>query len=265
MTAENTGDRLDQAPENHLPQRGKVWMDSSSCNRINLAPQLKLRAMRWALGALFNVALGVAGIASTSSAAPCSPAEAGLLDKAQRAYQALSSFQSAFTQEDRVPGAAPLTASGTLAYRKPGRMRWEYAPPNEQLLVTDGKTVWLYDPLLESVTEQKLTDVTEGTPLKFLLGAGNLTSDFECRSITQRPATQDGLTYLELVPRTPIPAMAFMQLGVKADAARIEAFRMLDTQGGERWVRLTNFKMGVSFPDNRFTFEVKPGMDVIKK
>jgi outer membrane lipoprotein carrier protein len=203
--------------------------------------------------------------AATAHGAPCSAVEQSLLAKAQQAYQALSSFQSAFSQEDRTAGAAPLTASGTLAYRKPGRMRWEYAPPNEQLLVTDGKTVWLYDPLLESVTEQPLQDVTEGTPLKFLLGAGSLTADFTCRAITQPPAASAELTFLELVPRTPIPALAFMQLGVRADSARIEAFRMVDTQGGERWVRLTGLKAGVTLPDDRFVFKVKPGMDVIKK
>ncbi len=164
-----------------------------------------------------------------------------------------------------MPGAAPLTAGGTLSYRKPGRMRWEYAPPNEQLLVTDGKTVWLYDPLLESVTEQALRDVTEGTPLKFLLGAGSLTADFTCRALTRPPQANDGLTYLELVPHKAIPALAFLQLGVRADSARIEAFRMLDTQGGERWVRLSQLKTDLSLPADRFTFKIKPGMDVIRK
>ena len=195
----------------------------------------------------------------------CSAQEQALLARAQQVYQGMASFQGSFSQEDRLPGAASLTASGTIAYRKPGRMRWEYAPPNEQLLVTDGKTVWLYDPLLESVTEQALRDVTEGTPLKFLLGAGSLTRDFTCRAVTRPPQAGEGLTYLELVPHTAIPTLAFLQLGVRADSARIEAFRMLDTQGGERWVRLRNLKTDVSLPAEQFTFKVKPGMDVIKK
>jgi len=240
-------------------------MRRPSCSGIACARQLKPAggARRGPVCGLAFLALLVG--AAAAQGAPCSPAERSLLVKAQQAYEALTSFQAAFTQEDRIPGAAPLTASGTLAYRKPGRMRWEYAPPNQQLLVTDGKTVWLYDPLLDSVTEEALTDVTEGTPLRFLLGAGNLTADFTCRAATLKPDSRDGLTYLELVPRTPIPTLAFLQLGVRADDARIEAFRMLDTQGGERWVRLTGFKAGVPLAEERFAFKITPGMDVIKK
>jgi len=209
--------------------------------------------------------LGALPTARPQREAPCSAQEQALLARAQQVYLGLASFQGSFSQEDRVPGAAPLTAAGTIAYRKPGRMRWQYAPPNEQLLVTDGTTVWLYDPLLESVTEQALQDVTEGTPLKFLLGAGSLTADFACRALTRPPPAGDGLTYLELVPHTAIPALAFLQLGVRAGSARIEAFRMLDTQGGERWVRLSNLKTGLFLPADQFTFKIKPGMDVIKK
>ncbi|MFI5400611.1 MAG: outer membrane lipoprotein chaperone LolA [SAR324 cluster bacterium] len=240
-------------------------MRRPSSSGIARARQMKPagRALRGPACCLAVLAL-LAG-AAAAHGEPCSPQERSLLLKAQQTYQALTSFQAVFTQEDRSPGAAPLTASGTLAYRKPGRMRWEYAPPNQQLLVTDGKTVWLYDPLLESVTEQALTDVTQGTPLRFLLGAGSLTADFTCRAITQKTDSRDGLTYLELVPRNPIPTLAFLQLGVRADDARIEAFRMLDTQGGERWVRLTGFKAGVTLPEERFVFKVAPGMDVIKK
>ena len=220
---------------------------------------------RLALPALAAVALLAALWGSPAQAAPCSGAETALLARAQQVYQGLASFQGAFAQEDRVPGAAVLTASGTISYRRPGRMRWEYAAPNEQLLVTDGKTVWLYDPLLESVTEQALEEVTEGTPLKFLLGAGNLSGDFACRALTQPPPGQDGLTYLELVPHAAIPTLSFLQLGVRPDSARIEAFRMLDTQGGERWVRLSGVKTGVTLPADHFTFKIKPGMDVIRK
>ena len=256
--------------------REKTSLLSPSCSGIVPAPQtglgveLAVRARLAGVSRLlwFTAMLAVALLlAPTTRAAdaPCSAAEQELLARAQQTYLALTSFQSGFTQEDRTPGAAPLTATGTLAYRKPGKMRWEYAPPNQQVLVTDGKTVWLYDPLLESVTEQPLTEVTEGTPLRFLLGAGSLTEDFTCRSVTKAPGVKDGLTYLELVPRTPIPTLAFLQLGVQATSARIDAFRMVDTQGGERWVRLTNLKPGVSLPDSRFVFEVKPGMDVIKK
>jgi len=86
--------------------------------------------------------------------------DTALLAKAQSAYQALAGFQGEFKQEDTETSGRVLTASGKIAYRKPGQMRWEYAAPNEQLLVTDGSTVWLYDPLLENVTVQPSPEMT---------------------------------------------------------------------------------------------------------
>jgi outer membrane lipoprotein carrier protein len=196
--------------------------------------------------------------------AAAQPCDRALLARAQAVYQALTGFQGEFQQEDREGDGRVLTAGGKIAYRKPGQMRWEYAPPNEQLLVTDGATVWLYDPLLENVTVQPLADLTEGTPLKFLLGAGSLTADFDCRAVSLAPPA-DGLATLELVPKTPIPPLAFIQLGVRPATARLESFRMVDTQGNRRTVRLLNLKSTATFPPEHFTFKIPPDMEVITK
>lgn len=190
--------------------------------------------------------------------------DTALLARTQAVYQGLTGFAGEFKQEDRERDGRVLTAGGKIAYRKPGQMRWEYAPPNEQLLVTDGTTVWLFDPLLENVTVEPLEGLTEGTPLKFLLGAGSLTADFTCRAVTLAPP-QDGLAYLELVAKAPIPTLAFIQLGVRPATARLESFRMVDTQGNQRTVRLLNLKPNVTFPPEHFTFTIPPGMEVITK
>ena len=36
-------------------------------------------------------------------------------------------------------------ASGRLEIARPGKFRWEYSKPYEQLIVGDGKTLWVYD------------------------------------------------------------------------------------------------------------------------
>ncbi len=198
---------------------------------------------------------------SPARAAPCEP---GLVEKVQRAYQAMRSFSGRFDQEDRRSDGAVERARGSIAYRKPGRMRWAYEPPHEQLLVTDGKTVWLFDPLLDNVTVQPLGDLTDGTPLAFLLGVGNLTQDFLCRPLTGKPPA-DGLAYLELLPRRPIPGLAYIQLGVHPATAAIGALRMVDSEGNVRQVRLRDLRTGVSFPPGHFTFRVTEDMEVITK
>lgn len=190
------------------------------------------------------------------------PCDTALLQRVQQAYQEITSFKGRFHQEDRRTDGEVVTAQGAIAYLRPGRMRWEYDPPNEQLLVTDGKTVWLFDPLLDNVTVESLQAIARGTPLSFLLGVGNLLEDFTCRPLSRTPP-QDGLTYLELTPRKKIPTLEFIQLGVDGKTAQLSTLIMVDTSGNARLVRLQELKLGVSFRPEAFTFKITPDMEVI--
>ena len=222
-------------------------------------------ASGWRLGLL---TLALAGIALARidgvQAAPAQGCESGVLRRVQQDYATLQGFRAGFTQQDRAPDGRLREARGEVEYRRPGKMRWTYLPPQEQLLVTDGVTVWLYDPLLENVTVQPLKDLTQGTPLSFLLGAGNLESDFTCRPFT-RPPPEDGLVYAELVPKTPIPGLTYIQLGAEASGGRIASLLMVDSQGNERQVRFQELRPDGSIPLERFTFVITPGMEVIRK
>ena len=127
----------------------------------------------------------------------------------------MQSFQGNFQQTTIVESEArQSSASGIIAYQRPGKMRWEYQEPDPQLIVTDGDTLWLYDPLLENVTIQELAAVTDGTALAFLLGAGELTEDFTQRRMQKSSLDPDkSWEVLELVPNREQSAIEFLQLG----------------------------------------------------
>src|SRR6058998_1433136 len=44
-----------------------------------------------------------------------------------------------------------IPAQGTVYLKKGGKLRWEYAEPTPQQIVSDGKTVWIYTPALAQV------------------------------------------------------------------------------------------------------------------
>ena len=222
----------------------------------------RLRGQVWAGLLIVAFALHWAHLGAARAAED--PCKGGLIDRVQANYQAIQSFQGRFEQEDRQSDGRIARAAGRIAYLRPGRMRWEYEPPNEQLLVTDGETVWLYDPILDNVTVQPLAELTQGTPLAFLLGAGNLKEDFSCRPYTRTPP-DDGLTYLELVPRQPIPALDYIQLGMPPGNDHIASLRMVDSQGNVRTMRFLNLRTNVPLAPERFTFLVTPDMEVITK
>ena len=143
-------------------------------------------------------------------------------------------------------------------------MRWLYEAPEEQLLVTNGQTMWLYDPLLENVTVQKLEKITEGTALSFLLGLGNLQADFIHREISKNLLIgKDGLI-VELEPKNSTANLAFIQLNVNPETYNLQTIAMMDQQDNYRTIQLINMKYNLEIEDNFFEFTVTNDMEVIE-
>jgi outer membrane lipoprotein carrier protein len=195
------------------------------------------------------------------------PVLAVTLQDVQERYLAIRSFAGTFTQQTAsLNSEIPVRqAQGTIAYERPGKMRWEYGAPEEQLLVTDGETLWLFDPLLENVTIQALAAVTDGTALAFLLGVGELTEDFTQRRVTQSLLSEEeGWEVLELVPNLPVANVEFVQLGVAPDTGDLQALLVMDRAGSYRTIVFRDLSYDVTLDASQFTFEITPRMEVIR-
>ena len=191
-------------------------------------------------------------------------ADALLLQRIQTRYQQTGSFTARFVQVDQRAEAEERRAQGSVRYKRPGRMRWHYESPDEQLLVTDGETLWLYDPLLENVTIQRIERVAPGTMLAFLLGVGDLESDFRPRPQTQTLLNPPQGLVLELEPRREMVNLDFLQLEVHPQTSTLQAIVLVDGAGNIRTIRLENMKRGVELADAEFVFEVTPDLEVIR-
>ena len=188
------------------------------------------------------------------------------LEQVQERYLEMQSFQGNFQQTTIIESEARrASASGMIAYQRPGKMRWEYQEPDPQLLVTDGNTLWLYDHLLENVTIQELAVVTDGTVLAFLLGAGELTDDFTQRRMQKSLLDSDkSWKVLELVPNREKSAIEFLQLGVDSESGNLEALLFKDNSGSVRIIEFEALSYNVGFSEGFFSFEIPPGMEVIR-
>ena len=192
--------------------------------------------------------------------------EKDLLRLIHKQYQSIRSFSGRFIQTsyraDTETG--PKKAEGLVSYKRPGKMRWLYEAPEEQLLVTNGQTMWLYDPLLENVTVQKLQKITEGTALSFLLGLGNLQADFIHRGISKNLLSgQEGLI-VELEPRKSTANLAFIQLNVHPETYNLQTIALMDQQDNYRTIQLINMKYNLEIEENFFEFTVTKDMEVIE-
>jgi outer membrane lipoprotein carrier protein len=62
-------------------------------------------------------------------------------------------------------------SQGMLAISRPGKFRWEVLMPEQELIVSNGQTMWMYSPFIEQVTLLNLSDAIQGTPFILLSGA----------------------------------------------------------------------------------------------
>ncbi len=209
-------------------------------------------------------AIGIALLIGSGGGQSALAAEADILNRIQQRYQEISSFKGNFAQRNYTSqNDSPRTASGVVSFLRPGKMRWDYHPPNEQLLVTDGTTLWLFDPLLENVTVQALEKVTPGTPLEFLLGVGNLENDFEHRPVTRKLIENSEVIIVELKPKNSIATLDFIQLAINPETFDFQQIILADSQGNHRVIEFQTMEYNLTLDEEQFHFEITPGMEVI--
>ena len=103
----------------------------------------------------------------------------------QAHYDSVKDFTADFEQS-YVGGALKrkTVERGTVAIRKPGRMRWDYTAPEKKLFVSDGTRMYFYVPADRQVRVSALpADGRVPTPILFLAGRGDLLRDFKVEEV----------------------------------------------------------------------------------
>lgn len=148
-------------------------------------------------------------------------------------------------------------ASGTLALQRPNRFRWNYERPMEQLLVTDGERLWMYDVELGQVTVAPLEDGASASPAMLLSGdeavreSFNVVGDFSF----------DGLDWVRLEPTLPGTDFTAVLIGFRADA--LERLELIDGLEQVTRIEFSNAKVNLELDEELFEFEPPPGVDVL--
>jgi outer membrane lipoprotein carrier protein len=223
-----------------------------------------------ALALVWIVALGL-GVPAWSAADPVADSleveasEPSCLNAAieaiQSRYDAVNDLRADFTQVTRTVALAGVgsTVSGTVSFAKPGKMRWSYLDP-PSLLVSDGHTLWIYDPAFEEV--QKLSAANQylsGASIQFLLGSGSIRRDF---SIVERVCSTSSVE-MELTPLNPA---TYERLGILADPRTGDLIRttISDLLGNVTEVTFSNLEADLNPPADTFQFTPPVGVKVLE-
>ena len=148
-------------------------------------------------------------------------------------------------------------AGGKMAFARPGKFRWDYTKPYEQVIVGDGVKLWLYDRDLDQVTVKPLGDVIAGTPAALLAGDDAIEKYFSLKNAGEN----GGLEWLEATPKNRDTTFERIRMGFKGDdLAQMELF---DFFGQRTTLKLSRFVRNPSIPASRFKFTPPKGADVI--
>jgi len=149
--------------------------------------------------------------------------------------------------------------SGSFALARPGRIRWEYGRPYEQLIVGDGAKLWIYDKDLNQVTVKGFSQAIGGSPAGLLAGSGDIEKDFSIRAV----GPDGGLDWLEAVPRGTESTFQKVRLGF--GKAGLEAMELNDAFGQLTVIRFSQIERNPKLAPELFRFVPPKGADIVSE
>ncbi|GHA67040.1 outer-membrane lipoprotein carrier protein [Photobacterium aphoticum] len=135
----------------------------------------------------------------------------------------VNAFSADFKQTVISPdGDVLVEGEGDVSIKRPNLFRWNTETPDENVLISDGKTLWYYSPFIEQVTAMWLKDATEQTP--FVLLTRNSAADWQQYNVAQ---TADTFT---LTPKSGASSMGKFVVTV-AKSGDVRGFSVIEQDG----------------------------------
>ncbi len=180
------------------------------------------------------------------------------LDRFNQFFAEMKTLQASFHQEvfdDR--GRRLQQSSGHLQLLRPGRFRWEYATPNQQLILADGKNLWIYDPDLEQATVKPMAESLGSAPIALLTQFSTLEVAYAIR----KGDAHDNLEWVQLIPK--IQDTDFHRVEIGFDGKELRRMELYDQFGQKTVITLSELKMNEPINPSRFRFQAPAGTDII--
>lgn len=172
---------------------------------------------------------------------------------------AMNSLQGQFTQTVRdAQGEIQEQSHGDFMLMRPGKFYWNTTEPMPQLLVSNNKNIWLYDPDLETVNVREFSNDLRETPALLLSeDVEKLRKNF---TITRKA---EGTTeQFTLTPK--VTEGLFQQLVLVFGAGQLSEFVIQDSLGQMTRCELSNVKRNQTLPEEKFYFIPPAGTEIIK-
>jgi outer membrane lipoprotein carrier protein len=191
--------------------------------------------------------------------ATASPQLKALITRLQKHYQETNSFSAKFKEEISPAGGTRREREGTVYYRKPGRMRWEFRGQDQEIMVSDGKQLYSYQPDLNQVIETPIEQAfRSSSAASFLLGIGNVERDFDATMPANVPT--DGFKHVTLKPKS---GGDTIEMGLDPKTMDLRTLRLTDQLGDVTELAFSDVKDDIALDDKLFAFSPPAWADII--
>lgn len=197
-------------------------------------------------------------ILTTALLLAATAANAGGRDQLNTFTKGLKGLDGQFSQQVfDARGKQKENSTGRVALSAPRLFRWEYVKPYPQLIVADGKTVWVHDPDLQQVSKRPQGVEEANSPLAILLDPSRLDRDFAVKDA----GTSAGVEWLQLTPKQADAPFKSAKLGfAKGALAQME---YIDATGQRTKIAFSGWKRNPAFAKSTFVYVPAKGVDVI--
>ena len=186
------------------------------------------------------------------------PARAGSIEKLHAFIEQTRSAKANFSQEViDSNGSVQQQASGTVQFQRPGKFRWIYDKPYEQIIVGDGEKLWIYDKELNQVTRRNLDKALGSSPAALLAGADDVDRYFSLNAV----GVKKKLDWLEVKPYDEDSLFEKVRMGFRGNA--LEVMELHDHFGQKTTITFSHMQRNPKTSPDLYTFTVPKGADVV--
>ena len=210
---------------------------------------------------IFPLLLVLAAAPAPAAERAMAPEVKALVDRMQGFYERTQDFTADFKQEYLYKTFnRTVVSTGTVAFQKPAKMRWEYLTPSKRTFVLSGDRIYSLDPDAQTLTKAALPTSQLSASVTFLWGKGKLGDEFD---ISRTECKECAGTLLTLVPKKPDARFREVQLEIDPKTAQVRRSIVIDPDGSRNSIAFSGLKTNVGLPKETFQITPPPGTQII--
>jgi outer membrane lipoprotein carrier protein len=193
-----------------------------------------------------------------------------VVKKIQARYEQTKDLQADFTQKTRIEGfSTPVTSTGRVYIKKPGRLRWDYLDPAVEEIYVNKDDVRMYVPEHKQVLIGKLTSMAASqAPLQLLQGVARIEEEFDVGPVAGKGRGEGGVRAVSLVPKQsdsdPTRTVQRIVVEVYPKTYFLKTVSLHEVSGNVATFEFTRLKANSGLKNELFEFQTPPDVEVVK-